>query len=188
MLVGSQDFTAELLKKIHSALETEPTISRRALSLRVCEWLDWKGPNGKPKEMSCRVALLKLHRQGIIKLPAPAVQRPLPCKKGRILEPIEPVNCSLKELGPVELVRIGSPGSKASRLWKAWMGEYHYLGSGPLCGAQGRDLIQSPRHGWLGGLAFSGAAWLVEARDRWIGWSEEARRKHLEKGGGKSVF
>ncbi len=32
--------------------------------------------------------------------------------------------------------------------------------------------------GW-GGLAFSAAAWRLEARDRWIGWEEPARRQHL---------
>jgi len=42
-----------------------------------------------------------------------------------------------------------------------------------------RYLIKSSRYGWLGGLAFSAAAWRVEARDRWIGWSDEGRRKHL---------
>ena len=61
------------------------------------------------------------------------------------------------------------------------METYHYLGSGPLCGAQMRYLIKSRSFGWLGGLAFSAAAWRVEARDRWIGWSEEARREHLSR-------
>jgi hypothetical protein len=44
-----------------------------------------------------------------------------------------------------------------------------------------RYLIKSPSYGWLGGLSFSGAAWRVEARDRWIGWSDAARKKHLGK-------
>ena len=58
---------------------------------------------------------------------------------------------------------------------------YHYLGCGPLCGAQMRYLIKSPCHGWLGGLSFSGAAWRVEARDSWIGWNDAARKRHLGK-------
>ena len=69
MLICGQNFTDEVIQKIRVTVESEPTISRRALSLRVCEWLDWRTPNGKPKEMSCRVALLRLHRQGIVKLP-----------------------------------------------------------------------------------------------------------------------
>jgi hypothetical protein len=61
------------------------------------------------------------------------------------------------------------------------MNTYHYLGAGPLCGAQMRYLIKSGSFGWVGGLSFSAAAWRVKARDRWIGWSEEARREHLSK-------
>lgn len=164
-------------------MESEPTISRRALSLRVCEWLDWRGPNGKLREMSCRVVLLKLHRQGLIKLPKCHVQGLFESKgeekRDRSIEPIEPVHCDLRDLGRIELIRIGDRKSKASRIWKALMSGYHYLGAGPLCGAQMRYLIKSPSHGWLGGLAFSAAAWRVKVRDCWIGWSDAARREHL---------
>ena len=44
-----------------------------------------------------------------------------------------------------------------------------------------RYLIQSKNFGWLGGLAFSAAAWRLEARDHWIGWSEDSRKEHLSK-------
>jgi hypothetical protein len=56
---------------------------------------------------------------------------------------------------------------------------HHPLGAGPLCGAQLRYLIRSPRYGWLGGLAFSAPALRLSARDRFIGWSEARRRAHL---------
>jgi len=61
------------------------------------------------------------------------------------------------------------------------METYHYLGAGPLCGAQVRYLIESSVYGSIGGLAFSAAAWRVAPRDRWIGWSEEARKANLGK-------
>ena len=72
MVVCGQVFTQEVLEKIRATVESEPKMSRRALSLRVCEWLDWTAANGKPKQMSCRTALLKLHRQGLVPLPEPA--------------------------------------------------------------------------------------------------------------------
>jgi len=172
-----------MIQRINATVDSEPTISRRALSIKVCEWLDWRAANGKLKEMSCRVALLKLHRQGLVQLPACtgngwfSIRR----HKGRAIASIDPINCDINELGNVELIRIRSAESKASHLWNELMGRYHYLGEGPLCGAQMRYLIKSARHGWLGGLAFSAAAWTVEGRDRWIGWSDGARRKHLDK-------
>ena len=184
MLVCGQSFTDEVIRKIRVRVESEPTISRRALSLRVCEWLDWRAPNGKPKEMSCRVALLRLHRQGIVKLPECNVNglfAPKGGKKNPPIVQIEPVSCNLKDLGDVELIRVGSRESKTSRVWNALMDRYHYLGAGPLCGAQMRYLIKSPCYGWLGGLAFSGAAWRVEARDGWIGWGDAARKENLSK-------
>ncbi|MBW2259292.1 MAG: IS4 family transposase [Deltaproteobacteria bacterium] len=183
MLVCGQHFTDEVIRKINKTVGSEPTISRRALSLRVCQWLDWKSPNGKLKEMSCRVALLKMQRQGVLELPEcngkpsfqPRIERQWP------IEQIGSVCCDLKELGGIELVRVGSRESKASRIWNALMERYHYLGCGPLCGAQMRYLIKSPSYGWLGGLSFSGAAWRVGARDSWIGWSDGARKRHLGK-------
>lgn len=183
MLVCGQHFTDEVIRKINKTVESEPTISRRALSLRVCQWLNWRSPNGKLKEMSCRVALLKLHRQGVVELPEcttkPSFQ---PRTEGQWpIEQIGAVCCDLRELGGVELIRVRSRESNTSRLWNALMGRYHYLGCGPLCGAQMRYLIKSPSYGWLGGLSFSGAAWRVAARDRWIGWSDAARKKHLGK-------
>jgi hypothetical protein len=134
--------------------------------------------------MSCRVALLKLERRGIVKLPQAHLWG---CDRAKrkghssSVREISPVCCNLKELGGVDLVRIDSSDSQESKIWNALMETYHYLGSGPLCGAQMRYLIQSRSFGWLGGLSFSAAAWRVEARDRWIGWSEEARKEHLSK-------
>lgn len=159
-------------------MAAEPGLSRSGLSRRVCEWLAWRNAKGKLKEVSCRVALLRLHRRGVIPLP-PAAPRPPPGKANAAIDEGPPIRCSLAELGPVEVVPIGSAQSRLARIWKGLLARYHYLGAGPLCGAQLRYLIRSLRYGWLGGLAFSAAAWRLAARDRWIGWDERARRQHL---------
>ncbi len=184
MLVCGQEFTEEIVGKIQEIINVNPSISRRDLSLRVCDWLNWKSPNGRFQEMSCRVALLKLERRGIVKLPQAHLWGCDTAKrKGHSpsVNEISPVCRNLKELGGVDLIRIDSSDSQESKIWNALMEIYHYLGSGPLCGAQMRYLIKSSSFGWLGGLSFSAAAWRVEARDRWIGWSEEARREHLSR-------
>jgi hypothetical protein len=158
-------------------------MSRVALSRRVCGKLNWRSPNGKLKEMSCRVALSKLDRRGVIELPALNHRAP-GSKSQKFCEPIptpEPIQCSLGELGPVELVKVNSAESKASMCWNELMERYHYLGSGPLCGAQLRYLIKSAKGQWLGGLAFSASAWRLKARDHWIGWSDGARQENLHK-------
>jgi hypothetical protein len=59
--------------------------------------------------------------------------------------------------------------------------EHHYLGAGPLYGAQIRYLVRDRQHGVLGGLSFSGASKRLKSRDDWIGWSERARRANLHR-------
>jgi Domain of unknown function (DUF4338)/Transposase Tn5 dimerisation domain/Transposase DNA-binding len=190
--VCGQKFSREILRRIQQAIDEDPALRRGALSRRVCEWLNWRTPVGKLKEVSCRVALLKLDRGGQIQLPAagPAV---LPSARRVRAEPERraeevPSETSLETLQPVSLVRIQSADSAVARVWKELMNRDHYLGAGPLCGAQMRYLLRSGRGEWLGGLAFSAAAWRVEARDHWIGWSSEARRQQLYRVIGNSRF
>ncbi len=178
MIVCGLEFSAETIRRIQETIASEPGLSRSGLSRRVCQWLDWRSANGKLKEVSCRVALLRLHRGGLITLP-PAAAAPPRGGGGEVPEELPPIRCRLADLGPVEVVKIGSADSRASRLWNGMMRREHYLGAGPLCGAQLRYLLHSPRYGWVGGLAFSAAAWRLAARDRWIGWEEPARRTHL---------
>ncbi len=159
-------------------------MSRGALSREVCEWLQWRTKKGKLKQVNCRVALLKLDKQGEIELPA---VKPFPGRRERDCqvrwkkESKKAVKGELKDLGAIELIAIGSADSSASREWNEMMNQYHYLGAGPLCGAQMRYLVHSESDGYLGGLAFSAAAWRLQSRDEWIGWDDPARRQNLNR-------
>ena len=191
MRVCGRQFTAAIIARIEAILAADPSLSRRALSLRVCEWLDWRAPNGKLKEVSCRKALLKLHRQGLIALPAAqesCFERSGPDPSVEARSEAPELRCALQELGEVRVVAVSSRYSQASGIWKALMQRWHYLGKGPLCGAQIRYLVESSRHGWLGALAFSAAQWRLRKRDEYIGWSEAARRAHLHRVVGNSRF
>lgn len=199
MEICGQYFSRETLGRIEAELELEPGISRRELSRRVCEWLDWRAPNGKLRDMSCRKALLQLQARGAIPLPPVEAtygfQRSLPWEElplppvaevansqggGKSVAAEQSSSCSLGDLGEVEVLPVSSRFSEESRIWKGMMARYHPLGAGPLCGAQVRYVVRSAAHGWLGGLSFSGATWRLKDRDRWIGWSEGARRAHLQ--------
>jgi hypothetical protein len=167
-------------------------LSRRALSLRVCEWLQWRSANGKLKEVSCRKALLELHRRGLIPLPAAdeSCFEPSGAKlrtDGFLDDPLG-VQCTLQELGEITMVIVSSRYSKTSQIWNGLMERFHYRGKGPLCGAQIRYLVHSSRYGWVGALAFSAATWRLKARDEYIGWTEAARRANLDRVVGNSRF
>lgn len=131
--------------------------------------------------MRARKHLAQLERAGEIRLPA-ALPAPLRVRSRKLESVLEeglgPLNCSLAELGPIELVLISSRYSKASQQWNQLLGRYHYLGAGPLCGDQLRYLVRCPQ-GLLGALSFSAAARHLAARDQWIGWERAARRENL---------
>jgi hypothetical protein len=183
MQVGGQEFSPQLLQRIQQTVDQAPDLSRRALSRLVCGWLNWRTALGRLKEVSCRVALLKLHRRGALDLPAVApavVSPPRPHRARRTPPEIVVTEASLEALQPLSLLRIEQADCSASRLWNRMMERYHYLGAGPLCGAQMRYAVHSRQGEWLGGLAFSGAAWQLAARDKWIGWTDPVRRQHLQ--------
>lgn len=183
MRISGQQFTPEIIAHIQALIDADAGWSRRKLSVHVCEWLDWRSPNGNFKEMSCRVALLELQRRGLLHLP-PAGPAPPKRTRRRPVESFvqEPaIRSSLSELGDITLVLVTSSNTKASRQWNELMNRHHYLGNGPLCGAQLRYLIHSYRYGNVGGFAFSAASWCLEAREQWIGWDGGARRQNLNR-------
>jgi len=182
MYVSGREFTDEVLERIRGAVGREGgELTRSELSRQVCDWLDWRGPDGRAKDVSCRVALLKLERAGVIELPA-ARAVSFEARAGRRAAPAPPwpaVRGDLASVGQISLVVVN--GHKdLSRQWRALMQAHHPLGDGPLCGAQLRYLIHSDR-GVLGGLSFSAAAWRLGPRDAWIGWSEATRAARLSR-------
>lgn len=184
MIICGREFSDGLIGQIRDVVATETNLTRSALSKRVCQWMDWRDSLGKPRDMSCRVALLQLAKRGVLELPK-ALKPPPFCRgkkadgnaTARVDSP--PLECDLSDLGDIDLVPVSRSQSDLHRLWNLSFARHHYLGSGPLCGAQMRYLIRSSAYGFLGGLSFSASAWQLNARDRWIGWSEAARKKHL---------
>ena len=183
MKVAGQEIDERTIARIQEIIDEYGDDSRTQLSRRICEELKWRSRNGRLKEVSCRTGLLKLHRRGAIRLPEAAsfpVGRKQSSRDRNVGYPPEAeVHDELKQLQPIELIRIDSRDRVESGIWNELMEQYHYLGSGPLCGSQIRYLVRSLRDGWLGGLAFSAAAWKVKARDEWIGWSNEGRQQQL---------
>jgi hypothetical protein len=152
---------------------------RSEIARQVCRALQWTDALGRPKLMSARVGLLRLHRAGLIELPAPSRGN----GNGRGLvhgpdvwpEPV-PVEGTVGQLSGLRLEAVID--KRASRLWNGLIERYHYLGYTPLPGAQLRYLIDCDQ-GVLGAIGFGAAAWKVAARDRWIGWEAPCRETHL---------
>lgn len=171
-------FGEDQLSIIRNILDdSEDGATRSEIARRVCDALEWRNKQGGLKEMGARVALLKLHRAGWIKLPEPTHRNSNGKRTERLLHapvPLPPdseIHCALHELGTVSLRRVVTRDD--SLLWDGIIDRYHYLGHAPLSGAQVRYLIESDQQGALGAIGFGAAAFSLKARDQWIGWDLE---------------
>jgi len=174
-----RDWSAEDLAAVGEAIEQAEPRQRAEIARRVCRALDWKDALGRPKLMSCRVALLRLHRADHIELPPPT--RGNGNGKGLSRGPVEwpEEEQVVGSVGEVTGLRLEPVSGRAeSALWNGLIDRYHYLGYTRLPGAQMRYLIRW-QGGVLGALGFGAAAWKAAARDRWIGWPPAAREAHL---------
>src|SRR5512135_1539369 len=104
--IEGKTFSDEILARIRETVEAEPTISRTRLSQKACEWLNWRNAVGRLQEMSCRKAMLELHRRQLIPLPAPRRCGFQERRQAAAPPPAAAVACSLNELGPVEIVPV----------------------------------------------------------------------------------
>jgi hypothetical protein len=171
-------FDAATLEQVRGILRAHAGASRQQLSYRVCEALDWRKPDGSLKDMSCRVALLRLYREGLIELPAPRRHyEPLRSYARRTPqgEPGALIEAPLSALGTVRLEPVERAGSA---LWNELIDRYHYLGYKPLPGAQLRYFAYAGER-LVAVLGFGAAAWQTAPRDEWIGWSSEQRQRNL---------
>ena len=182
---GGREFPAEVIERIRDAVETDTKLTRCELSRQVCQWLSWRQPNGRLREVSCRVALRALEQRGVIKLPAS--RAPGDHGRGRevkrdhiVLEaPAVALPTELRTLGRIELVVVGKQCPPEYQQWKQALERFHPEGHVALPQAQVRYLIRC-RYGVLGVLGFSAAARHLAARDAHLGWSPPARAVNRE--------
>jgi len=130
---------------IRRVLAENPDMTRRGISKRVCEELGLRSENGRYQEVSCRKALLKLERQGEIRLPEARgwyFSERAKRTEASLIEAAE-VECEISGLGEIAVRPVSSRDSKDSRIWNELMERNHYLGKGPLLGAQIRYLVES---------------------------------------------
>jgi len=168
-----RDFSQADLEVISDLIAVHPT--RQAIADAACEALDWYRPDGRKKDMSARVALLRMDRDGIITLPKPLHGN----GNGRITRYAEPplaFVASLQALGPIELVVANTKAAKLR--WRSLIASYHYLGYTTFAGAQLRYLIESSS-GTIGAIGFAASAWSCAPRDTHIGWDKATREARL---------
>lgn len=182
-----KDWRSEDINQIRQLIASRPDASRARLSQLVCDRFEWRRSNGKLKEMSCRVAMLRMERDGLLRLPAPRKKGPTNYKviESPDSDPQTELRCSLDDLRALEIRQVerGAP----LRRWNEFVGRHHYLGYKMLPGAQIRYFIMNGEQ-VLGAMGFGAAAWKVAPRDTFIGWSDKEHERGLGLIVGQSRF
>ena len=66
-----RDFSGEEMGQLRALIAEDAGRTRAQLSRLACRLLEWRKADGGLKEMSCRVAMLRMHREGLLQLPPP---------------------------------------------------------------------------------------------------------------------
>ncbi len=176
-----REFTAEELELTRQLIAEKPPRNRAQLSRVVCERLGWYKADGGFKDMSCRVAMLRMHTNGLIVLPPPRTRngngRPY-TRSSPATDPGLPLAHSVDQLTDLRLDIVAN--RHESHRWNEYIQRYHYLGYQPLPGAQMRYLAHAQGQ-VVALLGFGAAAWKTAPRDRFIGWSPEQRQERLHR-------
>jgi hypothetical protein len=180
----SQVITGAQVEFVRQLIAQHPGASRRQLSLRLCEAWGWKQANGAWRDMVCRGLLLGLHRAGHIELPParqtgfnPAARYRAERWKGEAVElDTTPLALPLSGLRPLEFRPVRRTPEEP--LFNRLLEQYHPLHCLQPVGEHLKYTVYALGRP-IACLAWSSAPWHLGARDRFIGWSAEARQRNL---------
>ena len=172
-------FTSEDIEAIIGIVEGGYEQGRTAISKEVCRALSWLQPNGRLKDVACREALRKLQALGLISLPSPRTHG------GVWNADLDHRNCKV-DMTPVSDANLRSVSLRIVRnqadvlLWNSLVGTHHYLHSSRIVGRQIKYLAYADERP-VACLGWGDAAWALNSRDGWIGWScaDRVRNRHL---------
>jgi hypothetical protein len=172
--------TDEDLVLIRRLIAENPQSSRRNLSEKLCQAWNWVQANGALRAMVCRGLMLMLHRRGLIELPAvrqvsrnPLVERSAPAA---ISVDETALVGRLADLGVLEIGQVRRTGDEA--VFNALMQQHHYLGYSQPVGEHLKYMVYAAGRP-IAAMAWSSAPRHLGSRDRYIGWTAQARLANI---------
>jgi len=182
VLLSGRYFTAQEIEEIKETVRMFPRLSRYELAKTLCENLDWFTPSGQYKLDSCKQLLNKLEEQGLITLPTKQEQKVHDTKDRISFSSLTDAGLQVEGvISDFESIFLEPVLDRAGiRLWNEYLHRYHPLGYKRPFGAHQRyfivsEVLQKP----MGCLLFAAAAWSLQPRDEWIGWTAEDRSLRL---------
>ena len=180
MKFRGREVSREDVAFIRELIGRNPTASRKALSRKLCEAWHWVQPNGTLRDMVCRSLMLQLHRSGHIELPAVrrVMPNPLAQRKRPKYVPVDqaPIEGKLAEFRPLEFRLVRR--TKEEPIFNGLIEEHHYLQYVQPVGEHLKYLVYASGRP-VAALAWCSAPRHLGPRDRFIGWSPEARRLNI---------
>lgn len=179
LTVQGRQLSADDIQLVRILMAEHPDWNRSRLSIELCRMWDWRTDKGLLKDMACRSMLRKLEQRQLIVLPAPQTSGNVARRIRDIAHCRDPIESSLKELCPIEIAMVSGRGN-TDDLFHCLMDRYHYLGCRGHVGEHIKYMVYDRSRRPVACLLFGAAAWKVSARDRFIGWSAEARESNLK--------
>jgi hypothetical protein len=177
---SGKDFTESNIKMINEIIGENTKRSRAVISKKVCETLEWYQPNGRLKLSNMAIVLKKMEKDHLIELPPSsaysASRKAKPIIRTTNTDPKPEIIGSVGSLSPLKIEIASSKQNQA--LWNEYIDRYHYLGYSPLPGASLKYFFYSG-HDIVALMGFGASAWRIEARDWYIGWNDEQRKRNL---------
>ena len=174
------DYNSSHFDEIQRLIDANPKLSRRKLSVKLCESWGWRQPNGHTRDMVCRSFMLALHRAGHITLPEkrcspnnPIANRQRPDYPKMDESPLSG-QLDRRQGVDIELLR----DKDRLQLHDSLVEHHHYLAYSQPVGHQIKYLIHLDGR-TVGAISFSSPPRHIGARDRFIGWDQHRRKSAI---------
>lgn len=166
---------------IRNLIQENPSWSRRHLSQELSQEWNWRNATGQIKDMACRSMLLKLEKQGHIRLP-PRRRIPINRMLQKEIPSLDhdqtPIIGPLPERQPLRVFSTAHH-KEYEDVYCSLLSLYHYKGYRGVVGENMKYLVLDRYNRVVSCLLFGSSAWSVECRDRFIGWDSALREKNL---------
>jgi hypothetical protein len=179
MIIRGREFSQSDIDLIEETISDNPTLSRRKLSILICQQLDWQQANGNLKDRACRDVLLRLQQKGLIRIPQGRYQlntQSIQIKPIQFIRPPAEINGKLSDFNTPVFKVVQQKHER--QLWNYLMENYHYKGCRITVGRHLKYFSYVDRH-LICCFAYSDAVLKLSARDQWIGWNQQQRETNL---------
>ena len=186
----------EDLAQLQTLIDTHPDWTRHGVACHLCRQWDWRTATGRLKTFAARSLLLTLAERYGLRLPTVRLAHRSPHPWGVRSRgqpppgppsPPGPLAQPLAGLRPLQW-QLAGYGSRPRERALDYLRQYHYRGCNRPVGAHLLYLVADAHGRELAVHLVGAAAWQCAARDRFIGWSAEARRAHLSRVANHSRF